>query len=88
MENYDEWRLFGRRIPKQEAVFISQVVLIYMVVITCIFNLSLPSENSNLWTALLSSSIGYILPNPSIKNRPGHIIGSSTTVKPEIRHAS
>lgn len=64
---HDEWRVFGRRLPKQEAVFFSQVILIYTVVITCILNLSLTKDNSNLWTALLSSCLGYILPSPSIK---------------------
>ena len=65
----DQWKLFGRRVPKQEAVFFSQVILIYLVVITCILNLSLTSSNSTLWTALLSSSLGIILPSPSIKSR-------------------
>ena len=82
----DEWRIFGRRVPKQEAVFISQVILIYMVVITCIFNLSLTSENSNLWTALLSSSIGYLLPNPSIKNGRQRAPVTSLTATPTIHH--
>ena len=61
------WMLFGRRTPKSEAVFFSQIILIYIVVITCILNLSISSSNSNLWTALLSGSLGYILPNPSLK---------------------
>ena len=26
-----------------------------------------PDENSNLWTALLSSSLGYLLPNPTLR---------------------
>ena len=73
-EEEDQWRVFGRRVPKQEAVFFSQVILIYTVVITCIPNLSLTKE-SNLWTALLSSCLSYILPSPTIKsNTAGNFV--------------
>ena len=64
-----EWKFFGHRMPKTELVFFSQVIILYIVIITAIVNLSIPSENSNLWTALLSSSLGYLLPNPSMKER-------------------
>jgi Trk-type K+ transport system membrane component len=65
--DHSHWHLFGRRHPKSEIVFFFQVVLIYIVVITAIVNLSLNTDNSKLWTALLSSSIGYLLPAPSLK---------------------
>ncbi len=61
------WTLFGRRLPKSEAVFFAQIILIYVVVFTCIINLSLNNGDSNLWTALLSGSLGSLLPNPSLK---------------------
>ena len=61
----ESWISLGRR--KTDAVFFSQIIIIYIVVITCIINLSLEKGNSNLWTALLSSSLGYLLPNPKIK---------------------
>jgi hypothetical protein len=63
------WNVFGNTIPKEEIVFFSQVVLIYIVAITCIVNLSLKLENSNLWTSLLSASLGYMLPAPNLGNR-------------------
>ena len=56
---------FGQ--PKQEIVYLCQVILLYIVILTCIVNLSIENGNSNLWTALLSSSLGYMLPNPSMK---------------------
>lgn len=67
MESPQHWECFGKKIPKTEIVYLSQVIIIYMVIITCILNLSLKNGDSNLWTALLSSSIGYILPAPKIK---------------------
>lgn len=59
------WVLMGKRVPKLEIVFFFQIILIYLVVIVCVVNLSISNGNSNLWTALLSSSLGYMLPSPS-----------------------
>ena len=66
----DSWYILGRKVAKSETVFFSQIIIVYVVVITCIVNLSLDRGNSNLWTALLSSSLGYLLPNPKIKSQP------------------
>ena len=63
------WKVLGKSVPKTEIQFITQVIIIYIVIITCIINLSLANGDSNLWTALLSSCLGYMLPNPSIKNK-------------------
>ena len=32
-----------------------------------IYNLTTGHENSNLWTALLSSSLGNLFPNPTLR---------------------
>ena len=60
------WEIFGKHMPKSEIVFFSQVVLIYIVVITCIINLTRSEEKAQLWTALLSCCLGYLLPNPTL----------------------
>ena len=52
----------------KELVFMFQLITILIVVIACILNLSFNEQSSNLWTVLLSSSIGYILPNPRLNN--------------------
>jgi len=64
-----QWRLFGQTIPKNEAIFICQVVILYIIIITCIVNLSISNGDSNLWTALLSSSLGIMLPAPTLSRR-------------------
>ncbi len=64
-----KWNVLGWHYPKSEIVFFVQIVLIYTVVITSIVNLTLYKDEGKLWTALLSSSLGYILPNPSLKRR-------------------
>lgn len=61
------WRIWGQQLPKQEIVFFSQVFIIYVVIITCVVNLTLGRDEGKIWIALLSSCLGYLLPNPSLK---------------------
>jgi hypothetical protein len=61
------WRFFGRRIPKGEVVFATQTIMLYIVIIVCLVNLTMGRDDSNLWTALLSSSLGLMLPSPTLK---------------------
>lgn len=60
------WTCCNNDVPSNEMVFISQVVIVYLVIISCIVNLSLQIEPRDLWVALLSSCLGYILPSPSL----------------------
>ena len=64
--------LTGKKLPKSELMFFVQVLLIYIVVITSIVNLTINGQDGKLWTALLSSSLGYLLPNPSLRKRPNN----------------
>ena len=61
------WHFFGKILPRSEIVFFVQVVLVYIVVIVSIVNLTIGSDSDKLWITLLSSSIGYLLPSPSLK---------------------
>ena len=63
----DGWHIFGRECPKDEIVFLCQVIILYTVMVISIYNLTVRHGDSTLWTALLSSSLGYLLPNPSLK---------------------
>ena len=60
------WDVFGRRLPRSEIVFFCQTFIIYIVVVTSLVNLTLKNGPINLWIALLSSCLGYLLPHPSI----------------------
>jgi len=64
-----DWKLFGKNVPKNEVIFICQVVVLYIIILTCIVNLSLANGDSNLWTALLSSSLGIMLPAPTLSRK-------------------
>lgn len=48
-------------------LFAFQLIIILIVVSTSIYNLTNGIGDTNMWTALLSSSIGYVLPNPKLK---------------------
>ena len=63
----DGWHIFGRECPKEEIVFLCQVIILCTVIVVSIYNLTVGHGDSTLWTALLSSSLGYLLPNPSLK---------------------
>lgn len=60
------WTCCNEDVPSNEMVFFSQVIIVYIVIITCIINLSLQNDPRDLWVALLSSCLGYILPSPAL----------------------
>lgn len=66
-ERRGRWNFCGRDLPKAEIVFFAQVTLIYVVVIVCLVNLTIGDDKTNLWIALLSGSLGYILPAPNLR---------------------
>ncbi len=49
-------------------VFVTQVIIVYVVILCALINLTFyPEARQELWITLLSSSIGYLLPSPTIK---------------------
>lgn len=68
MESSQEWRFFGSRLPKAEIVYIGQISIVYIIIITSIVNLSLNNGNPELWISLLCSAIGYALPSPTLNH--------------------
>jgi hypothetical protein len=63
----DVWNVCGYLMPKLEVVYFSQIIILYIVIIVCLLNLSIQHSEVELWCSLLSASIGYLLPNPSLK---------------------
>jgi len=47
-------------------LFCIQVSIIFMVTSVSLLNLTYEWGNQNLWTVVLTSSLGYIMPNPKI----------------------
>ncbi len=63
----EPWKLLGNKIPKSEIVYFSQMIIVYVIIIASVLNLSLKNGSSELWISLLSSCVGYALPNPKLK---------------------
>ena len=61
------WYLCGLQTSRSALVFVSQITILYISIITCFINLSLSNGPSELWIAVLSLSIGSILPSPKVK---------------------
>lgn len=60
-----------RTLKKVDVVYICQMVIVYIIIITSVVNLSLKNGSSELWISLLCSATGYALPAPSLIKRHG-----------------
>ena len=62
------WDFFGKRVPRSEIVFVCQLLIIYIVIGVSLVSLTRGKDcaDNQLWIALLSSCLGYLLPNPRI----------------------
>ena len=67
-QNSTNWKCCDKRVPKGEIVYICQIIAVYIVIIASIANLAFGHGDSNLWSALLSSCLGYLLPSPTLHN--------------------
>lgn len=52
---------------QKQVIYYCQVIAIYIIVIACLVNLSVGSNNDTVWASMLSASIGYLLPSPKFK---------------------
>src|SRR5215469_9046806 len=52
-----------------EIAFICQVIAIFIVIIACVVNLSIGLDKAELWSSLLSGTLGYLLPSPKIRRK-------------------
>ena len=64
------WRCCSNStVPRSEVIFFVQVSIIVFMIVLCfsmLFLLSESCEEKSIWIALLSSLVGYILPNPKL----------------------
>lgn len=50
----------------KKVLFIVQLLVLVSIMLTSIANIMLKTGNLPLWTALLGSSLGYLLPTPKL----------------------
>lgn len=59
------WNFFGRKVPKNEAMYLCQVAVLCFIIVSCVVNLSLDHRSKEMWASVLSWAVGTILPSPS-----------------------
>lgn len=65
--NIDSASVISTRTRPDVILFSIQVFVIVLVVIASLINLTYYKENINLWTMILTSCLGYLMPNPRFK---------------------
>lgn len=65
-----------------------QVASIFLVVLASLINLSLNVGNQQLWTVVLTGSLGYLMPNPKIKVINGRAVDSKKESGTASSHSS
>lgn len=65
------WRCCAYQVPRAEVVYACQISALFIVLVTAVINLTFRETlHTELWVALTCSAIGYILPQPKLKNVP------------------
>ena len=59
----------GKRNSLRIATYTCQVLGIFIIIVACIVNLSIGSDKESLWSSLLGSAIGYLLPSPKLSKK-------------------
>ena len=69
-ENHERktWKLFGRTCNRSLLVFLCQFFVIVLMLVCAIVRIMLSTtcEETTVWVAILSSTVGYILPSPKL----------------------
>ena len=64
----NSWKLFGRTCNRYLLVLLCQFFVIVLMLVCAIVRtmLSTTCEETTVWVAILSSTVGYILPSPKL----------------------
>ena len=62
------WKCFGHTCNRSLVVFLSQFFVILVILACSIVRITLATycEETTVWIAILSSTVGYILPSPKL----------------------
>ena len=69
-ENHERksWKFFGRTCNRSLLVFMCQFFVVVLILACAIVRIMLSTtcEETTVWVAILSSTVGYILPSPKL----------------------
>ena len=63
------WKFCNFTLPRSEVIFFTQVFIVLIIILTSIVKISLyeiTCEEMQIWIALMSSAVGYVLPSPKL----------------------
>lgn len=62
------WKFCNFTLPRSEVVFFCQIIIVTSLIVFSCVNLCMNQkcEETQVWIAVLSSAVGYILPNPKL----------------------
>ena len=63
------WNFSCFKLPRECVVYTAQVSILSVVIAVSLYNLTTSDERLEFWSSLLSGSIGYLMPNPSMKKK-------------------
>ena len=69
-------------VKPENTLFLVQVVTTLIVVISAVVNLSIQSGNVELWTMILTSSLGYLMPNPKFTANADKVKDAANSLSP------
>jgi hypothetical protein len=61
------WTLFGEDVPRAEVQYLCQVIITFIVIVTCLVNMSISNGHTETWVSFLGYSLGTLLPPPKLK---------------------
>lgn len=81
----DNRRLSGldKNLRCELILFGFQIFLICIVIVVSLYNLSYEKGNQQLWIVIMTSSLGYLMPNPRVKLDVDQILRDYKTLPPK-----
>ena len=65
MDHHYYWNVFGYIVPKSEVTFFCQFIIIFILIIYSLVSITI-GHNINLWSSVLCTCLGILMPNPNI----------------------
>ncbi len=61
------WDILGKAYSRNQCCFFSQIIILYVIILTSLVNLTLGTEPQSIWISLLGCCVGNLLPCPALK---------------------
>lgn len=78
------WEICGKNVPRSEVMYICQMILICIVIVSSIINLSINNGRPEMWVSFFGYAFGAALPPPKIKS----LIAKGVNSKPNSHNVN